>query len=131
MGYNIYIHRREHSYDEGDDISPDEWLAYIATDPSIEIDQELMAMWRKNGSTDIPVLWKDSDLPEGGFYYGDGLIQTKNPSAATIIKAWQIANALDARVEGDNGEFYHSDGSYDAVHVERPKCSLWSRLFGA
>lgn len=52
-------------------------------------------------------------IPEGRrfndrpwFAYWKGSINTKNPDVPIIRKMLQIASALNAKVQGDDGEFY-------------------------
>lgn len=70
------------------------------------------------------------ETPEGRFHLSREKVSSKNPSEKTIVKAVQRASALDARVEGDDGEFYNADGSCDSLQVEQPERSLWSKIFG-
>src|SRR5690349_14401161 len=132
MGYEVHIHRREHWSDDGNDIDLSEWVALIAADKSLE--EYGHVDWKVEGSDQIlrtpTARWIAENGEEGGFWFYRGSIQTKNPSVEVIKKAWDIAQRLGARVEGDDGEFYRADGAYDPVHIEPPKRSLWSRLLG-
>ena len=51
-----------------------------------------------------PVKHEPDDRP--WFDYWKGIINTKNPDVSTIRKMLQIASALNAKVQGDDGEIY-------------------------
>ena len=102
MGYNCYISKRVHWCDEGDDITINQWLNIIETDPSLSRDQ-------KNG--DYFAIWQDTATAE--FYWLDwneGNIYSKNPPQSLRIKMHAIANTLNARLIGDDGESYAENG---------------------
>ena len=46
---------------------------------------------------------------------------TKNPDAPTIRKMLQIASALNAKVQGDDGEFYTEEYLAELESEEKPK----------
>ncbi|MFC5666332.1 hypothetical protein ACFP3U_25610 [Kitasatospora misakiensis] len=80
MGYDVHITRRENWWDEeGQDISAAEWDAVIAADPGLMV---------------VPLWWNA------------GRIVSKNPSDAVIATMREVAKALGARVQGDDGEYY-------------------------
>ncbi|ROR46495.1 hypothetical protein [Kitasatospora cineracea] len=80
MGYDVHITRRENWWDEeGQDISTAEWEVLVATDPSLVM---------------VPMWWNA------------GRIVSKNPSDAVIATMCRVAKELDARVQGDDGEYY-------------------------
>ncbi|MFI7503948.1 hypothetical protein ACIBVL_36815 [Streptomyces sp. NPDC049687] len=80
MGYDVHITRRENWWDEeGQDISTAEWEAVVAADPGLVM---------------TPMWWSA------------GLIVSKNPSDAVIATMCKVAKMLDARVQGDDGEYY-------------------------
>ena len=43
-------------------------------------------------------------------------ISVKNPDPEVLGKVWQIAQALRAKVQGDDGEIYREDGSFGRVN---------------
>ena len=92
MGYDFHITRRDNWYDEGADISADEWLKYVESDPELSIDES-------NGK--YFAIWK-----EGWLDWRRGEIYTKNPRKNLVEKMIQIANRLNAKVQGDEGEVY-------------------------
>ncbi|WP_042409939.1 hypothetical protein [Streptacidiphilus carbonis] len=80
MGYDVHITRRENWWDEeGQDISVAEWEAVVAADPGLGA---------------VPLWWNV------------GRIVSKNPSDAVITRMREVAKALGARVQGDDGEYY-------------------------
>jgi hypothetical protein len=114
MGYNIHIHRREHWFDpEGASISLDEWAALIAGDPSLVIDGNVVWSDPQGGpNLDTPTAeWSGPNGSIGLFYWYDGNIEAKNPTASVVMKAYQMATTLGARVQGDDGEFYDARGN--------------------
>ena len=104
MGYDIHITRAPHHHaeNEGHAISPDEWLAYIKSDPELRL---------AGYNGDYFVLWAGpSKYPDPWFDWSHGNISTKNPDPAIVRKAIEIAATLGARVQGDDGEIYLADG---------------------
>ncbi|MET9691967.1 hypothetical protein ABZY81_26375 [Streptomyces sp. NPDC006514] len=80
MGYDVHITRRENWWDEeGQGISAVEWEAVVAAAPGLGM---------------APVWWTA------------GRIVSKNPSDAVIATMCRVAKALEARVQGDDGEYY-------------------------
>lgn len=118
MGYDFHITRRDNWYDEGADISSDEWLKYVGSDPELSIDESngnYFAIWNED--------WLD---------WRRGEIFTKNPRRNLIEKLIQIANRLNAKVQGDEGEIY-IDGSQvpDDEETERNLELIRQRLSSA
>ena len=99
MGYDVHITRAEHWADnQGMEISPDEWLQIIQADPEllpVQENGEYFVIWR--GPTKYAETWFD---------WSDGNITTKYPHRATLRKMLQLATALGAKVQGDDGEVY-------------------------
>ena len=132
MGYNIYITRRTNHLDSGASISREEWIAYIKNDPELTADSETYsglicpAFWK--GSTAYGETWLDLD---------NGCIYTKNPDNATLGKMLEVANRLNAKVQGDDGEVYVSPDLEKgfiredvAAPSEKPReKSWWNKLF--
>lgn len=99
MGYDVHITRADSwAENEGHEIAGEEWLAIVQADSelthSIE-DGPYFVRW--HGTTKYPETWFD---------LVNGNIDTKNPDKATMRKMLQIANALGANVQGDDGEIY-------------------------
>ena len=86
-------------------ISSDEWLAYVASDPELELDLangEHFARWLGRSAYDEP--WLD---------WFQGNISTKWPDTALYQKMLKIASALGAQVQDDNGKVYISDADWN------------------
>jgi hypothetical protein len=111
MGYDLHITRKQYWCDEtGPDISLDEWLGYvqgdaeIAPDPANPGDENWLIVLERES---WPLWWRAT-----------GELYTKNPGDAIVQKLIAIADALNARVIGDDDEIYRGDGS-GAISVER------------
>lgn len=80
-------------------ITADEWLAVVAADPELRIDEAngpYFAVWAGTCS-----------YPEGGWFsWEDGCVTTKHPDRAVLNKMLQLAAKLGAVVQGDDGEVY-------------------------
>lgn len=105
MGYDLHITRQDNWFDEeiGRRISFEEWKGYMANDPEMRLDNgelinvngEGQAAWtRYSGGLEIC------------FYYCKGNVIVKGPDDEIIKKMIEIATMLNARVQGDDGEFY-------------------------
>jgi len=102
MGYDLHVTRKEFWADpEGPIISLDEWLAYVARDPDLAPD------WENPGPENARFVTHPDQWPI--WLYKSGEVYTKNPDARVIAKLVQIANALGARVLGDDNEMYGVD----------------------
>ncbi len=98
MGYDFHITRRKKWADDGDDITAEEWRAYVRTDTELTLTETAgpnYAVWR--GPSEHSEPWLD---------WSSGQIFTKNPDAPLIDKMIAIAETLDATVQGDDGEIY-------------------------
>jgi hypothetical protein len=99
MGYELHITRAEfHACNEGHEITADEWMRYVQSDPelcSFPDNGAYFVQW--SGKSKYPDPWLD---------WFAGNISTKNPDKAIVEKMLQIAQALGARVQGDDGELY-------------------------
>lgn len=120
MGYEVHITRKANWLDdEGPAISLEEWKSYIASDPDMRLDgyaeapvgnghvlrveDEGLAVWtaHPNNGVNHNMAW---------FHPSSGGIAAKNPDAAILRKMYEIAQALGARVVGDEEEEYGPDG---------------------
>jgi hypothetical protein len=117
MGYDVHITRAESWRDSEDQsISLDEWLAYIEQDTEMRLDGFAEAQIKETGEilrveSEGLAVWTDySSHGEGGnmawFDHRCGEIIVKNPDREILDKMAQIARALGARVQGDEGENY-------------------------
>jgi hypothetical protein len=92
MGYDLHITRRKRWTDNGDDITGDEWLAYVKGDSELHLQPEsgpYFAVWRGPSELDEP--WLD---------WSDDQIYSKNPDFTLIDKMVAIAQQFDAAVQG-------------------------------
>ena len=115
MGYELHITRREDWADtETPDISFEEWLTYVKSDKELELTNGYdIKIGSETQFQNRPGFceWNAHPTEKGPnarpwFSYWKGSIDTKNPDAPTIRKMIQIASVLQAKVQGDDGEFY-------------------------
>ena len=103
MGYDLHITRAsDWTEAEAVPITSEEWLAFVEADPELRLagyNGSYFALW--SGKSRYPDPWFD---------WSRGRVHTKNPDPPLIEKAIQIAGQLGARVVGDDGERYLSDG---------------------
>ena len=115
MGYDLHITRLDHwAGEETPNISLDEWLDYVKSDKELELKNGYdIQIGSETQSFNSPGLCEWNAHPTENepnfrprFSYFKGSIDSKNPDAPTIRKMMQIASALNAKVQGDHGEFY-------------------------
>ncbi|MFF4259769.1 hypothetical protein ACFY1L_52345 [Streptomyces sp. NPDC001663] len=107
MGYDIHITRRANWWDdEGPEITTAEWETVVEADAELEMVPEPPG-W------DGPRHWIAQMIthpPEErlgtALYWDSGEIRAKNPTDILIAKMRQPAIALNAKVQGDDGEYY-------------------------
>jgi hypothetical protein len=101
MGYDIHITRADMWFNsEASPIPLEEWLAVIASDPELKLDNQ-------NGPHDFLWFPPDGQTPYP-LWWAEGRIHTKNPERAMVEKMLEVAARLGARVQGDHGEVYPS-----------------------
>lgn len=101
MGYELHITRAKFwAENQEHEISRDEWLALVDADPTLRIDRHNGRYFAELDSSSEGV-WRWLNWTEGN-------ISTKNPDHVTLQKMLQIADRLDAQVQGDDGERYES-----------------------
>lgn len=121
MGYELHIHRRANWTDDGDDIGLEEWREICKNDPSLSMtgyvedaapggsifryENAGLAIWTPPKQGLARFFGKAQ--PEVPFDFRRGSIIVKSPTEPIIAKMCEIAALLNARVEGDDGEFYH------------------------
>jgi hypothetical protein len=116
VGYDLHITRRKNWSEAGNDITAEEWLAYVAKDPELSLFPENgphFALWSGKSKHADP--WLD---------WFNGNVYTKNPDEALIDKMLAIARSLNAQVQGDDGEIYRS-AQEPPIH---PHVSVLDRL---
>jgi hypothetical protein len=100
VGYDLHITRRKNWSEAGNDITAEEWLAYVAKDPELSLSPEngpQFALWSGKSKHADP--WLD---------WFNGNIYAKNPDEVLIDKMVAIGRSLNAQVQGDDGEIYRS-----------------------
>ena len=98
MGYDLHITRRKDWSAEGSEITADEWMAYVRTDPELQ-------PFPVNGSHFI--IWSgQSTIQESWLDWSEGCIYSKHPDRALVAKMLVIARHFGATVQGDDGETY-------------------------
>ena len=112
MGYDVHITRREDWSDtEGPDIPEADWRSVVEGDPELRL---VGAAERATPGGEI-LRYEDQDLAEWSghpaedvvwFDFWHGQVIVKNPDELTLAKMRQLARMLQARVQGDDGEFY-------------------------
>jgi hypothetical protein len=138
VGYDLHIHRAAEDWMDAADnpITLDEWSDFVARAPDFRMDN-----FAEAETEDGEVL----RLEEGGiavwtghpasdtawFSYSDGMIVVKNPDEPLRRRMFEVAVALGARVQGDDGEFYGPDGEPTPEdQPEKPQRRGLRRLFG-
>lgn len=113
MSYDLHITRRNWWTQDGKDIGFEEWRAYVATDPELSLDG--VAVARAPNGDEIRIeragltRWAPHGETEGWFDHDRGVVTVASPEAAQFAKAWTIAQHFNARIQGDEGEFYDPD----------------------
>jgi hypothetical protein len=107
MGYDLHIRRPR-----GRGISLEEWEAYVERSDDLHLKA---AIERKNPVTgevmtmEAPGMAGWTGHPDGLpviFDHRSGEIAKQQPDEPTLARMQEIATALDARIQGDDGEFY-------------------------
>lgn len=129
MGYNLYITRKREWFEEdGPAIALSEWQALVNSDTELSWDLangEGFANWMPVGTE-----------PTGWIAWDGGNLESKNPNTPLIRKMAALAQALGARVVGEEGEAYSLDGQATPVAARLQAGLLhrlrawWSRWFG-
>lgn len=124
MGYDLHITRRSYWAGDEDDVPANgltlnDWLTYARKDPSLRVVESGAAEISLSDGSKLRIkssglmAWivpgRDPEIERGWFHYRDGRVGVKNPDNAMIRKMWAIAQALGARVQGDEGESYAAD----------------------
>jgi hypothetical protein len=131
VGYEVHITRKNNWFgDDGLSISCDEWLQYVLNDPemradgyaeaplpdhsTLRIDHPSIAVWTTYSGHGVSgnMVW---------FMHFEDRITVKNPDEEILVKMYQIASALNAKVQGDDGEEYGADGE--------PHAECWLHSF--
>lgn len=114
------------------DISIDEWLSYIRTDNELELTNGFeMKLGSESQFQNRPGYCEWNAHPterdhnaRPWFDYWEGSIGTKNPDIPTIRKMIQMSTALNAKVQGDDGEFYNEGSLLELEKSKKQESSL-------
>ncbi len=129
MGYDVYITRKQDWFDEnGNEISFDEWVQYVemdnemrldnfaetkTPDGTLRIESEGIAVWLKYSGHE-----KDGNM--AWFRYFEGNIIVKNPDEEILAKMYSVAQSLNAKVQGGDGEIYDANGQSNWQEIKQP-----------
>lgn len=140
MGYDIHITRQENWFDEDANkkISLDEWKSFLVNDPEMRLDNFAEAVTTSGDqirveSDGLAVWTKYSGNGLDGnfawFDYSNGNIVCKNPDDEIIKKMLDIAQRLNAKVQGDEGELYEPTVGKEItdkqLNQEKPWWKFW------
>lgn len=112
MGYDLHITRKTWWADpEGPEISLVDWIAYALGDPDLQSDPDNPdpKNWLFVSAEQPWPLWWRRDT---------GAVYSKNPPPDVVLKMIAIAQALEARVLGDDDEIYSLNAGGE-VQVEQ------------
>ena len=110
MGYDLHITRRKSWLDEGDDITHEEFIALVRSDPEFTFPSQMGEDYAE---------WKSPKTGyESWLCWKRGRIQTKNPEPEFIDKMVEVARALGAKVQGDDEEVYLSSTRIQKEEVQ-------------
>jgi hypothetical protein len=142
MGYDVYITRGTDWFENNDvQISLEEWLAYVKSDPEMRIDNKAEAQTSdgilRYENIGLAVWTSYTRHDEAGnmawFDFQNGNIVVKNPDKEILTKMCRIAESLQARVQGDEGESYPEalsrSTSTDPAPMTKIK-SWWKKVIG-
>jgi hypothetical protein len=138
VGYDVHITRKHDWSDpEGPEISLAEWLAVVDADPEMRLDGyaearlddgKVLRIEREG----LSVWTAYSQHGLGGnmawFLYSNGNVIIKNPDDEILRKMWSVAQALSAKVQGDESEVYDSSANAtppEANSARKPWWKFW------
>ena len=135
MGYELHIIRKTNwdDFEEESKISLEEWGTYVKTDIELELTNgyQINIHGVVNSFQNSPGFcnWKGHPAKQKNqqpwFDYGHGCISTKNPDDDTIRKMIKISEALNGKVQGDDGEFYDKDYFIKQQQAQGLKKQWW------
>jgi hypothetical protein len=115
MGYDVHITRAIDWFENNEARIPlEDWLAYVESDPEMRLDNVAEAKMPdgilRYENAGLAVWTAYSHHGEGDtliwFDFQSGNIVVKNPDEEILAKMCHVAEALRARVQGDEGEYY-------------------------
>ena len=113
MGYDAHITRKaQWITTRGPKISAEEWRAFVAAEPDLRWYPDV----EDRDDRGVEIVDSLGDVV-GVIYWDRGDVKTKNPNGELLGRMIEIADKLDARVMGDDGETYRDS---NRPHVSRP-----------
>ena len=116
MGYDVHITRSpDWTESASNPITIEEWLAAIEADPEMRLDGFAEArtpagetIRYESAGLAVWTAWPRGDhvIGEAWFDHRNGRIVVKSPDESILAKMREIAEKLQARVVGDEGEYY-------------------------
>jgi hypothetical protein len=114
MSYETHIHRADDHFDAAENPIPrEEWDAWVANAPDFHFSEADHVTFQYEDGERNERLASWTEHPDGAdfaLYYYDGAIVAGNPDEHMIRRMVRIADDLGARLQGDDGEFYGSEG---------------------
>lgn len=135
MGYDVHITRKKNWFDEDqeNEISLSEWKDYVSSDPEMRLDNkaeftmpsgEVLNMQAEGICVWIAYSGENKNQNHAWFTHNNGKITVKNPDEEILEKMQKIAVAFNAKVQGDEGEYYNFIDS--RTHkVKKPWWKFW------
>ena len=138
MGYDLHITRKANWFDVSPAIDLHDWLEYVASDPALQHEGFAEAPTASGGVLRVEnfgtCIWKGysqgaNSESTAWFTWNLGNIVAKNPDQEIRRKMWHIAQALHARVQGDEGEHYGEDGEVIGTSTDNVSSRVLAHAF--
>jgi hypothetical protein len=119
MGYDVHITRKSAWFDDSPEIALGEWLSFVSGDPEMRFDGfadatlpdgSVLRMESPGLSVWIAYSGHGRDGNMAWFNHSQGDIVVKNPDKEILRKMWLVAQAFNAKVQGDDCEIYGANG---------------------
>jgi hypothetical protein len=102
VGYDVHVTRRSPWFaKDGLEISLDEWIVTVKSDPEMRLDGVAEA---STPSADRLRYESEGLAVWTGYPDRRGRVVVKNPDQRALRKMWSVAQGLSAKVEGHEGE---------------------------
>ncbi len=117
MGYDLHITKKENWFDDEPQISPDEWKEIVNSDLSLKIQGKAVASTPEGSiveyQNNLLAEWSEHPTVKPVWFdFRNGNIVIKNPDGHILSKMFDISKALDAKVQGDEGEVYTIENTH-------------------
>jgi hypothetical protein len=120
VGYDIFIERSPGE----PGITEAAWNNVVENDPELAPEENEWREYRTEEGTRLAhaTRWSgDPESPNAFFWFSGGRIRMNAPNRPQLLKAERLAEALGARVVGEEGEAY-----FDGAPLVLPQASVWS-----